>query len=229
MQDPQPSPQIDREKLRAIVRKMGNELIFSMLDDAIEVLPEAGLREIFGKYIDVNSRCPVEGLAANMRLLDQVRAFEKESRAGEYYESFNVNSRNCTQLSAGTIAWIAKCRRLLDRWVESADKMDPQEARAAVDVIFALFLRIDEGFDDIIFFADEGGSWQVGVDWKKVFPAWFKVLSATSKPEEYAARVWEMLSSHYTYGRKEMLTIASQTATRDQREALNTVQGARNP
>ncbi len=41
----------------------------------------------------------------------------------------------------------------------------------------------------IVFFADEAGSWQVGVDWREVLPAWFKCLRQTAEPEEYARSV----------------------------------------
>jgi hypothetical protein len=42
--------------------------------------------------------------------------------------------------------------------------------------------RIDAGDDDILFLADEGGSSALGIDWEKVLPAWFEVLSATANP-----------------------------------------------
>jgi len=50
------------------------------------------------------------------------------------------------------------------------------------EVIFSLLRHIDECTDDILFFADEGGSWEVGVNWKKVLPAWFRVHSPTAGP-----------------------------------------------
>ncbi len=78
----------------------------------------------------------------------------------------------------------------------------------------------------VIFFADEGGSWQVGVDWAKVLPVWFKVFSATAEPQEYAERIKAMVSCHYSYGRDKMLAIARRTATADQRKALAEVKGA---
>src|SRR5438093_5397812 len=62
-------------------------------------------------------------------------------------------------------------------------KSNPTEVRQAMDILFGLLNHIDKGDDDVIFFADEGGSWQVGVDWAKVLPVWFKVLSATAEPE----------------------------------------------
>ena len=54
-----------------------------------------------------------------------------------------------------------------------------------MDILLGLLNHMDQGHDDIIFFADEGGSWQVGVDWPKVLPVWFKVLSVTAEPEEW--------------------------------------------
>ena len=35
----QPASAIDRDKLRAAVRKLGNEYVFYMLDEAIDLLP----------------------------------------------------------------------------------------------------------------------------------------------------------------------------------------------
>ena len=108
----------------------------------------------------------------------------------------------------------------------SAKKSNPVEVREAMDILFGLLNHIDKGNDDVIFFADEGGSWQVGVDWAKVLPVWFKVLSATAEPEEYAERITALLSCHYRYGRDKMLAIARRTATPDQRQALGEVEGA---
>ena len=88
--------QIDRDKLRAAVRKLGNDYVFYMLNDAIELLPPAKLHNLAKKYLDMK------------RLHPDAKRFQKASLAGEYYESFNVNSTNCTETSAGTRAWIAE-------------------------------------------------------------------------------------------------------------------------
>ena len=66
----------------------------------------------------------------------------------------------------------------------------------------------------------------MGVDWAKVLPVWFKVLSTTAEPEEYAKRTKDMLSRHYSYGRDKMLTLAHRTATPDQRKALADMKAA---
>jgi hypothetical protein len=218
--------QIDRDKLRAEVRKLGNEYAFFMLDGAIELLPPAKLHKIAKKYLDLKRLRPDAEQATKPSLLTDVQRFEKASLAGEYYESFGVNSKNHRQQSAGTSAWIAEYRRLLDRCVLNAKNGNPAEEREAMDILFGLLNHIDEGHDDVIFFADEGGSWQVGVDWAKVLPVWFKVLSATAEPEEYAERITALLACHYSYGRDQMLAIARRTATTHQRKALAEVKGA---
>ncbi len=219
--------QIDRDKLRAAVRNLGNEYIFYMLDDAIELLPPAKLYKLVKKYLDLKRLRPDAEPATTPSLLKDVRRFEKASLAGEYYQSFFVNSKNYTEQSAGTSAWIVDYLRLLERCMISTKENDPREVGEAMDTLFGLLDHIDECLDDIIFFADEGGSWQVGVDWAKVLPVWFKVLSATAGPEEYAKRITSMLSRHYSYGRDKMLPIARRTATPAQRKSLADVRGVK--
>jgi hypothetical protein len=106
--------------------------------------------------------------------------------------------------------------------VAAVGESDPAEVCQAFDVLLALLDRIDEGLD-IIFFADEGGSWQVGADWAKVLPAWFTSLSATAEPEEYARRVVEVVDKHEKYRRDKHLAKARRIATPAQRKALREI------
>ncbi len=209
---------IDRDKLRAAIRKLANEYVFFMLDDAIELLTPAQLAEIASSYLDLEPLRLDGDQPSN--LLADVTAFERASLAGDYYEDFNVNSRNFREQSTGTTAWIAEHRRLVARCVAAERPDDPAEVRAAIDILFGLLDHIDECLDDVVFFADEGGAWQVGVDWAKVLPVWFRVLSATAVPEEYAQKITMLLGHHLNHGRDEMLAIATESATPEQKEAL---------
>ncbi len=211
---------IDRDKLRVAVRKLGHEYVYYMLDDAIDILPPARLLQIARKYLDIKTLRPDSEFQEQAGLLAAVNAFDKASRARQYYESFMVNSRNCNEQSLGTTAWIADYLRLLYRCVGEAEKGAPAEVREAFDILFRLLDCIDEGNDDVVFFADEGGSWQVGVDWERVLPAWFKVLSATAASGEYAERIAALLDRHYDYGRDKMLAVARKIATLEQRSHL---------
>jgi len=214
------SNEIDTDKLRAKIRRLEPEYILRMLDDAIDVLPPAKLRRIAGRYLDLKQLRPDAEHPMTADLLTDVKRFERASRAGKYYESFEVNSRNYHQKSAGTSLWIAVFRRLLERCVTVVKKDNPIEIRAAMEILFGLLDHIDACHDDVIFMADEGGSWQVGVDWARVLPAWFKVLSITAGPEEFARRVTELLLRHYRHGVDKMLAIARRTAKPPQRRAL---------
>jgi hypothetical protein len=65
-----------------------------------------------------------------------------------------------------------------------------------------------------------GRGWQVGVDWENVLPPWFKVLSETAIPEEYATRVVDLLNHHCKYESPRMLAMARKFATPAQERAL---------
>jgi hypothetical protein len=195
-----------------------------MLNDAIDLLPPAKLHQVAKKYLIIESLRPDSEIKTKANLLAAVLAFDKASRAGEYYESFMVNSKNYMYQSQGTMAWIAEHRRLIARCVAEEKKGPPAEVRQAFDTLFGLLDTIDECYDEVIFFADEGGSWLVVVDWKRVLPAWFRVLSATASPEEYAERISSLLERHYHYGRDKMLPVALKIGTPEQRQSLAEVQ-----
>ncbi len=209
---------IDREKLRVAIRRMGTEHLHRMLDDAIELMPSSKLAKFAGRHLDVKS--PQSSAPKRGGLLAEVKAFEKTSLAGDYYESFAVNSKNYREASAGTRAWIAECERLFGRCVVATGRGTPGETCGAFEMLFALLQHIDKGMDDVVFFADEGGSWQVGVDWLKVLPAWFTCLSATVEPDEYARRVGDVVDRFVKYDRDKHLTAAARKASAAQRKAL---------
>jgi hypothetical protein len=149
-----------------------------------------------------------------------VKLFEQRSLAGEYYESFEVNWKNCSDQSMGTTAWIAEYDRLLNRCVAEEKNGTPTAVREAFDILFGLVDRIDETGDEILFFADDGGSWQFGEDWEVILPPWLRVLSATVAPGEYAERVLAMMKSRCSLESKILLPVARKTATAEQRKAL---------
>ena len=200
-----------------------------MLDEAIELLPSTKLYVLAQKYLDLKRLRPDTKNATKRNLLADVKTFERASLAGEYYDSFDVNSKNFMEKSRGTTHWIAECRRLLDRCVTHAQTGDPARVCQAFGIIFGLLDRLDEGRDDVVFFADEGGAWQVGVDWQQVLPAWFTVLSATTEPEEYAQQITGLLERH-SRGSTRMLGVARKIAMPAQRAALcRFLAGARRP
>ena len=216
------APQLDRAKLRDALRNIGDESVFYMLDEAIDLLPPDKLAKLVGQYIQLERLRPDAGADATKRsLLEDVKAFDAASRAKNYYVSFNVNSKNYTETSTGTRAFIAECRRQLERCVAQASRGEAAETREAFDVIFALLRHVDEGSDDIVFFADEGGSWLVGVDWRKVFPAWFRCLSRSAEPEDFANAVVTTVDAFEEHSRGTYFAAARKVATVSQGKALD--------
>lgn len=68
---------VDRDKLRVAIRRLGDQHIYYMLDDAIEMLPPSKLTKLAGKYLDVKELLPEPRGAAS--LLAEVQGFEKAS------------------------------------------------------------------------------------------------------------------------------------------------------
>jgi hypothetical protein len=209
---------LDLQRIRRVIRGSGSETIFFLLDDALSLLPPAKLRQLMAQYLKPEQF--VSDVAVKRDLLAEVQAFQKACLAGEYYEAFDVNSKNCTQSSLGTLAWIADFRRLLFRYVEQAKKRNVAGVRCAFDILFELLDRFDDADDRMVFFADEGGSWMVGIDWKQVLPAWFRVLSITADPAEYARRFEAFVGRYCNCQRAELLAEARQVATPSQRKEL---------
>jgi len=212
---------IDRDRLRAALKLLPNHEVYYMLGEALEMLPLKKLEKLVKRYLNMSQlRSEIQSTKS---LLDEVKAFEQASLRGDYYESFDVNSKNCSELSNGTRSWILQFNRLLDRCVAAVKMGSKIEIRTALESCFGLLRHIDECLDDVIFFADEGGSWQVGVDWNKVLPAYFACLSETAPPEEYAARVVELIDEFQDYVRDRHLPKVKRIGSPAQRQALRSL------
>ncbi len=209
---------IDREKLRVQVHRLRREQLLHVLDRAIDLLPKTRLGQLIDGYIDPEE-VRADGASAGS-LVKAVTAFRDASLDSEYYDSFDVNSRNFMEKSSGTEVWIAECKRLLARCVAVAGEGGHAAAGESFEMIFGLLRHIDEGHDDIVFFADEGGSWQVGVDWREVLPAWFTCLAQTAGAEDYARTISSTIDDFVSYDRRWFLRKARSSANPAQKKAL---------
>lgn len=98
------------------------------------------------------------------------------------------------------------------------------EVREAFDALADLVERIDDG-EEILFFADDGGSWEFGVDWEEVLPAWFRATAATVGPDAFAERVRSVVLAQGDTMRPKVLAMARKAANPEQRRALDTLVG----
>lgn len=209
---------IDINSLRNDIRQLDTEDLLNLLDRAIELIPQEELSEFIEGYFDLDTYIVDE--VHDQPLLKAVQDFHNRSLTGYYYEDFAVNSKNYMDQSRGTMNFIAEFWLLTNRCINECTEGNPNETRQAFDLLFNLLEEIDECRDDIIFFADEGGSWQVGMDWNQVLPCYFKVLAAVANAKEYAQLVVNILKTHVDYKSDECFEIALKVAKPSQKKAL---------
>ena len=210
--------QIDFDKLRAALRGMSRGNLLMVAERAIEIVPRSKLHALVGDMIRLDDL--VGGPSESTSLLDEVQRFHAESLGGRYYESFNVNSKNYMDESEGTEAFIAEFDRLLTRCIRAAEKQIQRPTREAFELLLSLLRRIDHDPDSVVFFADEAGSWQVGVDWREALPAYFRCLASSSSGEEFAREVDRAIMDFADYERPKHLAAALRVASAEQKAAL---------
>lgn len=115
---------IDRDKFRALLRQMKPEELFDMVVKCIDLLPQDGLRALAKGRITLARILDDGGPKAGLR--EVVLDFQKRSLDGECYESFEVNWRNCSDVSQGTRAWEAEYRGA--SWIA----VSPKRSRATL-------------------------------------------------------------------------------------------------
>lgn len=217
------SIEIDRDKVRAAARKLDGTGLRVWLDRAIDLLPDDAFPELIADYVHLRDVLADETTQPD--LLRSFREFHRESMAGRYYQSFQVNSRNCTEKSRGTETFIAEHSRLVEACLRAERAGDLETAAEGLELLIGLMREIDRCERDIVFFADEAGSWQVGVLWDRVLPAWFRSLSAGMDPHEWAETVVDALNDFAGYQMPELLAAARDAGTPEQRAALAEYEG----
>ncbi len=163
---------VDFEKLRVALRGVSRGRLMMIAERATELVPRAKLGRLVGDMIRLDALAEGERGAAS--LIDQVRKFHKAGMGGEYYNAFAVNSKNFMDESKGTEAFKAEFDRLLTQCIRATEKSPRAPLREAFELLFALLRRIDQDPDSVVFFADEAGSRQIGVNWRAALPAFFR-------------------------------------------------------
>ena len=120
----------------------------------------------------------------------------------------------------GTEAFIAEFDRLIGKCVRAAEQEPQPPVREAFERLFVLLRRIDDDPDSVVFFADEAGSWQVGVDWRKTLPAYFRCLAHDAAGEDFAREVDRAITDFADYERPRHLAAARRVANAEQKAAL---------
>ena len=197
---------VDLGRLQVHLRRLNKDDLLNFMDRALEALPAVALDSLVQSLPRLN-----RAALAPRPLLESVAEFHKASLARQYYQSFDVNYKNCTETSRGTDTWFAECRRLFGECMKATGP----EARQGFETLFELLRMIDRGDREIVFFADEGGSYLLGVDWKELLQAYFFCLAATATAEQYASHVTAVIADFVAHDRERFLAMAERTIGED--------------
>jgi hypothetical protein len=211
---------IDFSAVRAELRTLNRGSLLIIAERAIELIPATQLNTLLSDFVQLTAR-PAEAGNATVSLLDEVRTFYDTAKAGKYYQPIEINNQGRQEQSNGTDAFIAEFHRLLHTCIRAADQEVPSGLRESFEFLLALLRHIDEGNDNVLFFADDGSSLDVGVNWRAALPAYFKCLAETSLPEEFARKVDEAIANFVDYDQPWYLNEARNVANDAQRIALD--------
>jgi hypothetical protein len=208
----------DRPLVRMTLRRMRRRELLLVAYRAIELLPEGCLPDLLADL----TKLPRLDTAVPRYppLLEDVQIFVTASLGGKYYESLDVNWKNCSQWSAGTDGFSVEFDRLITRCLALADQ-DPGPVLEAFDRLFDLLREIDADPDRIVFFADEAGSWQIPVDWRAVLPVYFTCLGSDLPPQNFAQAVDRAIQDFCHHDRPHLILAANRVATDAQRVELD--------
>ncbi|WP_317204557.1 hypothetical protein [Janthinobacterium sp.] len=211
---------IDFNSVRTALRAMNRGSLLIIAERAIELLPATQLSALLGDFVQLAAR-PDEAGNAPASLLDEVRSFHEAAMDGEYYETVEINNRARQEQSHGTDAFISEFDRLLRMCVRADEVGMPRGLHDSFELLLGLLRHIDEGNDDVLFFADDSSSLDVGVSWQAALPVYFRCLAKTSSPEEFARTVDETIIDFVGYDRPRYMNAARDIASDAQRIALD--------
>lgn len=181
-------PSLDRDRVFAQAELLDRDDLLIWIGKALDRLDDDAIAWMIEEHVRIEDVRNEPSPPADF--LAKIRAFHEDAIDGDYYESFRVNSRNFMEKSRGTENFIAAHALHLGRCVRAVDTGKLDAAREGFELLVDLVRRIDDDPDAIVFFADEGGSWQLGVDWDTVIAAWARTI-ASYDPQSWADYVTE--------------------------------------
>ncbi|MCP5097979.1 MAG: hypothetical protein GY943_20720 [Chloroflexi bacterium] len=170
---------MNKDRLFQFLGKNDSSTLLKLLSEAYDFLSHDDRDELFGEYVQELPPSKVDGDS----LLAEIEQFDKSSRAGHYYESFNIDSKNYMDVPEETEKWFEK---IGDYFQDSCQLTAQGDYQNTVSCFGLLNELVDEMEDGEIVFADELGSWMIPGDEKQHVTAYLTALVATTTPEVFA-------------------------------------------
>lgn len=207
---------MDKDVLLQQLAKQSASTWLELLGAAYEVMNPRQRQSVFGRYIlPEKPGASIEG----KKLLRAIKKFHQDSLAGQYYASFNVNSKNWTHIPNETQAWFDQLGQFLADSLLLTKQAEHAQAVACFGLLYELITAMEKGQE--IVFADELGSWMIPGGEKKAIAAYLKSLAVIATPEDYTAMATPLIKrdSHQSFTEQVYLS-AMRAANKAQKAYL---------
>lgn len=191
--------------------------LLTLLQTAYDCVTPDERAKLFGQFsAQEGPRAQVDG----QTVLDAIERFAIRSRQGEYYASFNINSKNYMYLPKETKAWFRELGEFLQNSVQLVAQEEYQQATACFGRLYELIAEMEVG--ERIVFGDEIGSWLIPGEEKRYLSAYITALAQCTSPEQFASTVAPLARrDSYQSLSGEVYVTACRVASLAQKEKLD--------
>lgn len=202
---------INHDKAWKVLCRLDRGDLILLFARALKSTKPNDLESIFADYARPNEVGDVE-MQAPKPLLEATRDFTAAAMRGEFYEEFRVHWRNSSEKSGKTQEFEARLQVLLDRCSDEVATGYPVEVCSSYELLFDLLRAIEKWDRDIVFFADEGGVWQFGINWRAVLPGYLRCLAKAVGAAEFGRRASAVIEDFGQAERGELKKLMAEAA-----------------
>lgn len=170
---------MDKERLFQQLQQQENASLLELLDHAYKVMDTNQRRQVFSPILKQIPATLIDG----KRLLEQIQKFDEDSRTGEYYAPFRINSKNFMDIPEETEAWFEQLGDFLQNSSWLSEQGKHEQAIACFEILYQLIDAMESG--ESIVFADELGGWMIPGDGKQYIEAYLTSLAAIATAEQF--------------------------------------------
>src|SRR3954454_12937212 len=137
---------VDWARISGILKRQKKAALLELLEQAFYEMEPKQQRAVFGEL----TKKPPTAKAKGAELLEEVVEFDRDSRARQYYQSFNINSKNFNHIPDKTDEWFDRLGDLLTETSKLTRQGDHATAVGCFDRLCALIETMEDG-DSIVF------------------------------------------------------------------------------
>ena len=204
-----------KENLFQYLETQDKSVLFELLESAFDSMETQQKNEVFWTIYKDIPPIPVDG----EEVLEDIEEFYSSSMSGYYYEPFDINSKNFSNVPEETQQWFDELGDHLEDCSKLTDQGDHEIAIQCFNILHKLIDEMESGEE--IVFADEYGTWMISGDHKRFARSYLISLSAISNPVEYSAGAFSIVvGNFYSSYSNKIYSIALDKATEEQKRYL---------